>query len=371
MSPAARRARPRQPARRNRVNTFHHRNAPYFTSRTPCAHLESATGERTVPPRLVRPGRYSPTGTRSAGRRSCSRTAPRPSSPPTCRATGSATSSGAQWRGLLLAESRLRPVRGQGGHGRRTAVRRPGAVRPGPDPTGRHRRVRHRRPALRRGRRGDRPVQPVRQRLVGAERDRGVPGCGPARLRSVQALDLLGGGTACLVWPSPLPGESTAPLLYVDLMGGRKAHLMIGTRNNLGAETLISYVPSTRFYVADEFAGTPWVTRLPFPVQVVERCESINWIGRNRLASRYAYHHGYYDADEREYRRCTSTSSGWRWPTTITTSASWKSPATSPYANSTRWPCCPCGSPARARSQCPNGCTTATAPATTCGGSKT
>ena len=49
-------------------------------------------------------------------------------------------------------------------------------------------------------------------------------------------------------------------------------------------------------------AGNPWVTRLPFPVQVVERVETIDWIGRNRLVTRYAYHHGYFDGYEREFR---------------------------------------------------------------------
>jgi Salmonella virulence plasmid 65kDa B protein/Insecticide toxin TcdB middle/C-terminal region/Insecticide toxin TcdB middle/N-terminal region len=122
------------------------------------------------------------------------------------------------------------------------------------------------------------------------------------RLNSVQAIDLLGTGTACLVWSSPLPADANAPLLYVDLMGGQKPHLMTGAVNNLGAETRVSYVPSTRFYVADENAGTPWVTRLPFPVQVVERIETIDWIGRNRLVTRYAYHHGYFDGYEREFR---------------------------------------------------------------------
>ena len=44
------------------------------------------------------------------------------------------------------------------------------------------------------------------------------------------------------------------------------------------------------------------MTRLPFPVQVVERTETIDWIGRNRLVTRYAYHHGYFDSYEREFR---------------------------------------------------------------------
>lgn len=122
------------------------------------------------------------------------------------------------------------------------------------------------------------------------------------QLSSVNVFDLLGTGTACLVWSSPLPAQARAPLLYVDLMGGQKPHLLISVVNNLGAETRITYAPSTRFYVADAQGGTPWVTRLPFPVQVVERVESIDWVGRNRLVTRYAYHHGYYDGFEREFR---------------------------------------------------------------------
>jgi hypothetical protein len=85
-------------------------------------------------------------------------------------------------------------------------------------------------------------------------------------------------------------------------MGGVKPHLLTRVINNLGAETRVSYAPSTRFYLEDQAAGSPWVTRLPFPVHVVERVEAIDWIGRNRLASRYAYHHGYFDGYEREFR---------------------------------------------------------------------
>jgi RHS repeat-associated protein len=119
---------------------------------------------------------------------------------------------------------------------------------------------------------------------------------------TVQVIDLLGTGTSCLVWSSPLPGEAAAPLLYVDLMGGQKPYLLASARNNLGAETRVTYAPSTRFYLADKAEGRPWVTRLPFPVQLVERTEAIDWISRNRLVTRYAYHHGYYDGYEREFR---------------------------------------------------------------------
>ena len=58
---------------------------------------------------------------------------------------------------------------------------------------------------------------------------------------------------------------------YIDLMGGQKPHLLVRIANNLGAETLIDYASSTKFYLADRLAGHPWITRLPFPVHVVER----------------------------------------------------------------------------------------------------
>ncbi len=121
-------------------------------------------------------------------------------------------------------------------------------------------------------------------------------------LSSVRVLDLLGNGTACLVWSSPLPGIPRGPLHYVDLMGGQKPHLLRCSRNNLGAETRLRYAPSTRFYLADKLAGTPWITRLPHACRSSTRVETFDWIGRNRFVTRYAYHHGYFDGYEREFR---------------------------------------------------------------------
>jgi RHS repeat-associated protein len=83
---------------------------------------------------------------------------------------------------------------------------------------------------------------------------------------------------------------------------GGKPHLLVEVRNNLGAETRIRYVASTTFYLADKAAGRPWITRLPFPVHVVERVETDDRISRNRFVTRYAYHHGFFDGEEREFR---------------------------------------------------------------------
>ena len=118
----------------------------------------------------------------------------------------------------------------------------------------------------------------------------------------VQVTDLLGNGTACLVWSSPLPAESSKALRYVDLVGSQKPHLLVRMRNNLGAETRVAYSSSTKFYLEDQRAGRPWITKLAFPVHVTERVETYDWIGRSRFVSRYAYHHGYFDGVEREFR---------------------------------------------------------------------
>ncbi|WP_283234638.1 SpvB/TcaC N-terminal domain-containing protein, partial [Candidatus Protofrankia californiensis] len=119
---------------------------------------------------------------------------------------------------------------------------------------------------------------------------------------SITTADLLGNGTACLVWSSPLPDDTSRPLRYVNLMGGDKPYLLTRVTNNLGAETAVTYAPSTKFYLQDRRDGVPWVTRLPFPVHVVERVETYDRISRNRFVTRYAYHHGYFDGEEREFR---------------------------------------------------------------------
>jgi RHS repeat-associated protein len=121
-------------------------------------------------------------------------------------------------------------------------------------------------------------------------------------LSSISVTDLLGRGTSCLVWSSALAGDATRPMRYVDLMRGIKPHLLIGVVNNLGAETRIEYVSSTEFYLSDKASGHPWVTRLPFPVQVVKRVETLDHVSHNRFVSSYTYHHGYFDGPEREFR---------------------------------------------------------------------
>lgn len=119
---------------------------------------------------------------------------------------------------------------------------------------------------------------------------------------NLSVTDLLGNGTSCIVWSSPLPQHSQAPLRYIDLMQGRKPHILIGHKNNLGKEVMLEYTSSTQFYLNDKTAGNPWLTKLPFPVQCVSKVTVQDKVSQTRLANEYTYHHGYYDALEREFR---------------------------------------------------------------------
>ena len=119
---------------------------------------------------------------------------------------------------------------------------------------------------------------------------------------NVSTTDFYGNGTTCLVWSSGSAGDMGREFCCIDLTGGIKPHLLHISRNNLGAETRLSYRSSTHFYLDDLKAGRPWITRLPFPVHVVDQVETIDHVSLNRFVSRYRYHHGFYDGREREFR---------------------------------------------------------------------
>jgi hypothetical protein len=118
----------------------------------------------------------------------------------------------------------------------------------------------------------------------------------------IAVTDLMGNGTTCIVWSSPLDKDRNAPLRYIDLMSSRKPHVMTAYHNNLGKEVRLDYTPSTRFYIEDEQAGRPWATKLHFPVQCLSRVETIDHVSGHRLVNHYRYRHGYYDHAEREFR---------------------------------------------------------------------
>jgi RHS repeat-associated protein len=121
-------------------------------------------------------------------------------------------------------------------------------------------------------------------------------------LDSVLTVDLFGNGTSCILWSSPLADNATRPIAYIDLMSGQKPHLLTSISNNMGKKTHLQYAASTQFYLEDCAAGQPWITRLPFPVQVVRSASTFDGVSKTQLTTSYSYHHGYYDGVEREFR---------------------------------------------------------------------
>jgi len=119
---------------------------------------------------------------------------------------------------------------------------------------------------------------------------------------SIQFADILGNGSNCLVYSKDysVPGRSN--FWYLDFTGGIKYNLLYSMNNNLGSFTNATYKSSTYFYLKDRLSKRVWVSTLPFPVQVLEKVEVIDHISRTKLVTRYAYHHGYYDGREREFR---------------------------------------------------------------------
>jgi len=85
-------------------------------------------------------------------------------------------------------------------------------------------------------------------------------------------------------------------------MRDAKPHLLETIDNNMGKQVSITYAASTRYYVEDRAAGKPWITKLPFPVHVIESVETRDLIGGSCLHTLYRYHHGFYDGYEREFR---------------------------------------------------------------------
>lgn len=116
----------------------------------------------------------------------------------------------------------------------------------------------------------------------------------------VSTVDLLGNGCSCLVWTSPLSTRNHS-LNYIDLTQSKKPFLLECYTNDMGLETRVSYAPSTRFYL-DAQKHTPWSTRLPFPVHCVEVMGKFDHVSKSYSSTRYAYHDGFYDRVEREFR---------------------------------------------------------------------
>lgn len=129
------------------------------------------------------------------------------------------------------------------------------------------------------------------------------------QLDRVTFADILGNGTACLVFSKMTP----SPVHYYHNFAGEiklsdgqyipalKPYLLSAIENNIGTVTSISYASSTKFYLEDKKRGRPWITKLPIPVQVIEQISVTDRITGSVFVNKFKYHDGYYDPVERTF----------------------------------------------------------------------
>src|SRR5205807_2451577 len=76
-------------------------------------------------------------------------------------------------------------------------------------------------------------------------------------LSTVNVLDFLGDGRACLVWSSPLPGRE-GPLEYLPLTPADQPRLLLSVDDSLGRRTHLTYSSSATHYLRDVASGRGW-----------------------------------------------------------------------------------------------------------------
>lgn len=119
----------------------------------------------------------------------------------------------------------------------------------------------------------------------------------------VFASDLFGNGTSCICWTGPQANSLTKQnMFYLDLAAGLKPNLLTRYSNGFGASVDVSYRSSNWFYLVDEREGKPWTTKIGFPVNCVSQIDMTDSVTGNATSSRYAYHDGYFDGVEHEFR---------------------------------------------------------------------
>ncbi|ADD41848.1 SpvB/TcaC N-terminal domain-containing protein [Stackebrandtia nassauensis] len=117
-------------------------------------------------------------------------------------------------------------------------------------------------------------------------------------LSTVRVLDFLGDGTPCLVWSSPYP-DSADDIRFLRLTSGIKPHLITELDTGTGARHSLTYTTSAEHYLRDRRANRKWSTKLPSHTTVVNSHETRDLVGGARALSRFEYHDGRFDHEER------------------------------------------------------------------------
>ncbi|ODS24630.1 hypothetical protein AB835_02560 [Candidatus Endobugula sertula] len=118
------------------------------------------------------------------------------------------------------------------------------------------------------------------------------------RLCQLTLADLDGNGTTSALLTVPHPQVSHWRYDFCQ----QKPYLLNGINNNMGASYALTYRSSAQFWLDEKAAESSSVSLLPFPVHTLSKVTLDDEISGNRLIQNYAYYHGYYDGNEREFR---------------------------------------------------------------------
>ena len=136
----------------------------------------------------------------------------------------------------------------------------------------------------------------------GWSQPRDIPGVGSTltNASSVQCLDLFGQGICGILLDVGIKRPGKSRYAYLSLSDTKP--WLLTSMTNHASTTRVEYSTSTKEFLKDRAEERSWITTLPFPVHVVEKVTTSDHISRNRIMTRYAYHHGYYNGREREFR---------------------------------------------------------------------
>lgn len=123
----------------------------------------------------------------------------------------------------------------------------------------------------------------------------------PAAPGTFRVADLLGAGTAGVIFQLPVlhPGDSRQA--FLDLAGGVKPYLLTDLAYGSATSSHITYRTSTEFASQDAAAGTPWPTYHPFPIQCAARTDQTDHGSGVTTSTSFAYHDGRYDPATRTF----------------------------------------------------------------------
>ena len=127
-----------------------------------------------------------------------------------------------------------------------------------------------------------------------------VPGVPGTPASSVRLVDLLGQGTSGVLWSqvSTARGRGYRFLSFTET----KPYLLTLIDEGVGLRTRIDYGASTQHAADDARAGRPWRTRLPMPVNVVNRITREDAVTGAEEAIEVRYHDGVWDPSVRRFR---------------------------------------------------------------------